>query len=194
MSVLRGLDMNQHQVTIILVAIVIVAIAAIIGFFYVRKRRSQSLRERFGPEYDRVVKQEGDIRRGEAVLAFRTRNREKLLIHPLTPSARTGFAERWQNVQAQFVDDPTNAVTRADQLVNEVMQARGYPMAEFEQQVDVISVDYPVLVNNYRSAHDIAVRHGRGQASTEDLRRALVHYRSLFDELLEERTLQRKGA
>jgi hypothetical protein len=97
-------------------------------------------------------------------------------------------------VQAQFVDDPKNAVTRADRLVNEVMQARGYPVEDFAQQASIISVDYPIVVDNYRSAHDIAARHRRGEASTEDLRRAMVHYRSLFDELLAESTLHRKGA
>jgi hypothetical protein len=97
-------------------------------------------------------------------------------------------------VQAQFVDDPKSAVTRADQLVNEVMQARGYPMGEFDQQASLISVDHPVVVDNYRSAHNIADRHSRGLASTEDLRQAMVHYRSLFDELLEKPILQKKEA
>jgi hypothetical protein len=174
--------------------VALAAVVAFAAFFVARKRRSQKLRERFGPEYDRVVRQEGDVRRGEAVLDFRARRREKLVIHSLTPSSRSDFAEHWRTVQAQFVDDPKNAVTRADRLVNEVMQARGYPVEDFAQQASIISVDYPIVVDNYRSAHDIAARHRRGEASTEDLRRAMVHYRSLFDELLAESTLHRKGA
>jgi len=186
--------MNQHQLMVVLIAVIAVAAIAVVAFLVEQKRRSQRLRERFGPEYDRVVKQEGTIRRAEEVLHFREAKRERLQIRPLSPSSRTSFAERWRTSQAQFVDDPKSAVTNADALVNEVMMARGYPMGEFEQQASLISVDHPVVVNNYRSAHNIAERHSRGQASTEDLRQAMVHYRSLFDELLEEPIPQRKGA
>jgi uncharacterized membrane protein len=186
--------MNQHQLTIVLIAVAAIAAIALVAFMVEQKRRSQRLRERFGPEYDRVVKQEGTVRRGEEVLQFRAAKREKLQIRTLSPSARTGFAERWRSTQAQFVDDPKSAVANADHLVNEVMQARGYPMGEFEQQASLISVDHPIVVNSYRSAHEIAERHNRGQASTEDLRQAMVYYRSLFDELLEEPIPQRKGA
>jgi hypothetical protein len=186
--------MNQHQVVILVAAVVVIAAVAIALFLVQRKRRSQRLRGRFGPEYDRVVKEEGNISRGEEVLEFRASRRDKLQIHALTPSLGAEFAERWRTVQAQFVDDPKSAVGRADQLVNEVMHARGYPMEEFDQQASLISVDHPVVVNNYRSAHSIAARHNRGQASTEDLRQAMVHYRSLFDELLKETIARRKEA
>jgi len=186
--------MNQHQLMLILIAVVVIAVIAIAAFLFEQKRRSQKLRERFGPEYDRVVRQEGTIRRGEEVLQFRAAKREKLQIHPLSPSARTEFAERWRITQAQFVDDPKSAVANSDSLVNEVMQARGYPMGDFEQQASLISVDHPMVVNNYRSAHEIADRHVQGRASTEALRQAMVYYRSLFDELLEVPTPQRKGA
>jgi hypothetical protein len=186
--------MNQHQLMLVLIAVVAIAIIAIAAFLFEQKRRSQRLRERFGPEYDRVIREEGTIRRGEEVLQFRAAKREKLQIRPLSSSARMEFTERWRTTQSQFVDDPKSAVASADHLVNEVMQARGYPMGEFEQQASLLSVDHPIVVNNYRSAHEIAERHSRGQASTEDLRQALVHYRSLFDQLLEEPIPQRKGA
>ncbi len=186
--------MNQNQVLIVLVVIVAVVIVAAIAFITSRRRRSEKLRERFGPEYDRVVKQEGDSRKAEGVLEFREKRREKFRIHPLSAADKSSFAVRWNEVQARFVDDPRGAVTVADALVTEVMQARGYPIGEFEQRAADISVDYPLIVENYRAAHEIALRHNAGQASTEDLRQAMVHYRLLFQELLEERQLQKKGA
>ena len=186
--------MDQHQLTIIVAFIAVVIMIAVIGFLVMRKRRSQTLRERFGPEYDRVIKKEGDVHRGEDVLQFLTKRREKLQILPLSPSNRSDFASRWTSVQSQFVDDPKGAVSRADQLLNEVMQVRGYPVGDFDQRAADISVDHPVVVENYRAAHEIALRHNRGQASTEDLRQAMVHYRSLFDELLEAPLPERKEA
>jgi hypothetical protein len=186
--------MNEHQVTIIVAVVAVLVVGGVIGFLLTRKRRTQLLRERFGPEYDRVVKKEGDVHRGEAVLAFRKERREKLEIKPLSPSTRSDFAMRWTSVQSQFVDDPKGAVSQADHLVSELMQARGYPVGEFDQRAADISVDHPVVVDNYRAAHEIAVRHDRGQASTEDLRKAMVHYRSLFEELLVTSLPERKEA
>jgi FtsZ-interacting cell division protein ZipA len=186
--------MDQHQITILLVVVVAVILIAALGFLLSRKKRSQRLRERFGPEYDRVVRKEGEVGRAEGVLEMRAKRREKLEIRPLAPAMRSDFNERWRSVQSQFVDDPKGSVSRADQLVNEVMRARGYPMGEFEQRAADISVDYPVVVENYRAAHDIALRHNRGQASTEDLRKAMVHYRTLFHELLEDAVPERKEA
>ena len=186
--------MDQHQLTIIVASIAILIVVGVVVFLIVQKRRSQMLRERFGPEYDRVVKKEGDVRRGEDVLQFLAKRREKLQIRELSPSNRSDFAGRWTTVQSQFVDDPKGAVSRADQLVNEVMQVRGYPVGDFDQRAADISVDHPVVVENYRAGHDIALRHNRGQASTEDLRKAMVHYRSLFDELLEDSLPERKEA
>jgi hypothetical protein len=186
--------MDQHQLTILIAVVAAVAVIAIVSFLLIRKRRSQQLRERFGPEYDRVVKTEGEVRKAEGVLEMRAKRREKFDLRPLPAQARADFAERWRVVQAQFVDDPKGSVTRADELVSELMSARGYPMADFEQRAADISVDHPVVVENYRAAHDIAQRHNRGQASTEDLRRAMVHYRSLFDELLENSLPERKEA
>lgn len=186
--------MDQHQLAILMAVVAAAAVIAVVGFVLARKRRSRQLRERFGPEYDRVLKKEGEVRRAEGVLEMRAQRREKFKIRPLAPDDSAKFAERWRGVQSQFVDDPKGSVSRADQLVSEVMEARGYPMADFEQRVADISVDHPVVVENYRAAHDIALRHSRGQASTEDLRRAMVHYRSLFDELLQDSPLERKEA
>jgi len=128
------------------------------------------------------------------VLEFRARRREQFKIHPLSTEAKSSFADRWEQVQARFVDDPRGAVTLADHLITDVIQARGYPIGEFQQQVADLSVDYPVIVDNYRAAHEIAERHRAGQANTEDLRQAMVHYRALFQELIEERHMEKKGA
>ena len=186
--------MNQNQLLVVVVVIIAVVVVAAIAFVTSRKRRSEKLRERFGPEYDRVLQQEGDRRKAEGVLEFREKRREKFKVHPLSETDKASFGVRWREVQARFVDDPRGAVTVADALVTEVMQARGYPIGEFDQRVADISVDHPIVVDNYRAAHGIAVRHSAGQASTEDLRQAMVHYRVLFQELLEERQPQRKGA
>jgi hypothetical protein len=185
---------DQSQIAIVITILVIAVALAIIGWLFARKRRTRQLRERFGPEYDRVVRREGDLRKGEGVLQFRAKKREQLRIVPLSPAVRSDFANRWNKVQSRFVDDPKGAVTDADQLVSEVMHVRGYPVADFEQQADFISVDHPVVVQNYRAGHEIALRHSQGKASTEDLRRAMVHYRSLFEKLLEDSVSQPKEA
>ena len=176
--------MDQHQISIAVAVVVVVAVVAVAAFLITRKRRTQALRERFGPEYDRVVRQEGNASRGEEVLEFRAKRHDKFNIEPLSASAQTQFASRWSNLQPQFVDDPKGSVARADELVTEVMRARGYPMGDFEQRAADISVDHPVVVENYRAAHDIALRHNTGKATTEDLRKAMVHYRALFEDLL----------
>jgi hypothetical protein len=187
--------MDQHQL-VILAAVIIIALIVIAAIAYStsRRRRSVKLKERFGPEYDRVLKQEGDPRKAEGVLEFRQKRREKFKVRPLTATDKASFDIRWREVQARFVDDPRGAVTVADSLVTDVMQARGYPIGEFDQRAADLSVDYPVIVDNYRAAHGIALRHSAGQASTEDLRQAMVHYRTLFQELLDENHSERKGA
>jgi len=131
------------------------------------------------------LKSEGNVRRAEAALAARAKRVEALHIRPLVPEDASRFSASWRGVQARFVDDPKGAVTEADRLVGEVMAARGYPLGEFEQRVADISVDHPDVVMNYRAAREIALLHGRGQATTEDLRQAMVHYRALFKDLLE---------
>jgi hypothetical protein len=186
--------MDQHQLTILVAVVLAIVVIAAVVFVLVKKRRSHQLRARFGPEYDRVLQKEGEVRKAEGVLEMRAQRREKFKIRPLAADSRADFAERWRLVQSQFVDDPKGSVTRADKLVIELMGARGYPMADFDQRVADISVDYPIVVQNYRAAHDIVLRHSRGQASTEDLRKAMVHYRSLFQELLTDSLPERREA
>jgi hypothetical protein len=186
--------MTHNQILVVIVLILAVVAMAAIAFVASRKRRSQRLRERFGPEYDRVVRQEGDARKAEGVLEFREKRREKFNLRALSAADKSSFSARWSEVQARFVDDPRGAVTVADGLVTALMQARGYPIGEFEQRAADISVDHPLVVENYRAANKIAARHKTGQASTEDLRLAMVHYRVLFQELLDERQPQRKEA
>ena len=176
--------MNNPEALLVVVLALIVLIGIALWMFQ-QKRKSEQLRDDFGPEYERAVSETGDRRKAEAELESRRERVEKLQIRALEPSEREQFAERWQSAQAQFVDDPNGAITQADRLVAEVMQARNYPVGEFEQRAADISVDHPTVVEHYRAAHDIALRNEQGQAETEDLRQAMVHYRALFQELLE---------
>ena len=182
----------DQRTAVAFVGIALALLAAIAAWLYMRHRRSKLLRDRFGPEYERVVRQQGNVRRGEGVLEFREKKRETLQIRPLTQTARTDFSNRWNEVQAQFVDDPEGSVAKADGLVSEVMEARGYPVSDFAERADIISVDHPVVVENYRAAHAIAMSRARGQGTTENLRKAMVHYRSLFEELLHDALPERK--
>lgn len=175
----------------VILIIVIIALAAVAVFLWLANRRSLRLRSRFGPEYDRTLEQEGDRRRAERELERREKRVERLHIQSLSPHDRESFLAAWRADQARFVDDPAGAVAEADRLVQDVMRARGYPVAEFEQRVEDISVGHPHLVLNYTAAHQIAMRQQSGQASTEDLRKALVYYRGLFDELLETQEVTR---
>jgi len=169
---------------IVVLIVVVLAIAAAV-WLYMQKRRTQTLRSRFGPEYDRMVEDHGDRNRAEKVLLERQKRVDSFDIKPLPPRDRDRFAQRWQDAQSRFVDNPREAVGDADLLLVEVMKARGYPMGNFEQRAADISVDHPEVVENYRVAHEIALRDRQGKASTEDLRKAMVHYRALFEELLE---------
>jgi hypothetical protein len=184
-----GISMDTTTATVVVVALVVVAF---IAWMYFRQRRSTSLRQKFGPEYERVVSEHGSTRRAEHELARRERRVERLTIRPLPAVERARYAERWNVEQARFVDEPRAAISGADRLVEEVMRARGYPIGEFEQRAADISVDHPQVIESYRAAHDIAVRESRGEASTEDLRKAMVYYRGLFEDLLEDRDA-RKG-
>jgi hypothetical protein len=166
--------------------IVVVAILAVALWMFSARRRHQHLRERFGPEYDRTVGTTGSTGRAEAALLEREKRVSKYQIRALTHEERTRFTDTWQRVQAQFVDDPAGAVTEADVLVTELMTTRGYPMSDWDQRVDDLSVDHANVVHHYREAREIASRHARGAASTEDLRQAVVHYRALFTDLLDD--------
>ena len=176
------------------VAIALILIAGVAIWFVLRHRRSRNLRDRFGPEYDRVVQREGNVRRGEGVLEFREKRRDGLHIQPLSAADHRSFSMRWNDVQGRFVDDPEGSVNDADHLLNEVMQARGYPVTNFPEQAELISVDHPVVVENYRAAHALASNRAQGQVTTEGLRKAMVHYRTLFDELLRDSLPARKEA
>jgi hypothetical protein len=170
----------------VVAAIVVLAILAGIGMWlWERQRKSSRLRERFGPEYDRVTARVGDKRQAENVLESHEKRVEKLQIRPLTEDERNRYGNAWSSAQAQFVDDPGGAIRQADRLLIEVMETRGYPMADFDRRAADISVDHPNTVNDYRTAHAIAQRQERGEASTEDLREAMLRYRSLFNELLQ---------
>jgi hypothetical protein len=172
--------------TRLLIIIVVAAVAvAAVAWWYVQTRRREHLRARFGPEYERAVREAGDQTKAEAMLTHRERRIAKLKIRALEPEESSRFREAWRRVQARFVDDPKGAVTEADRLITEVMSARGYPMTDWEQRVADISVDHPRVCEHYRQGHDIALRHERGEASTEDLRQAMMHYRDLFAELVE---------
>ena len=175
----------------LLVVVAIVIVAGVV-WYELRKKRSTALRTRFGPEYEHVVRSTGDVRKAEATLEARARRVEQLSIRTLAPEDASRFAATWHQIQERFVDDPKGAVTAADRLVGEVMHARGYPLGDFDQRVADISVDHSNVVVNYRAARDIARRHARGEASTEDLRQAMVHYRALFNDLLEARVADRR--
>lgn len=173
--------------TLVIAAVVVIAVvAAIVLWMYSSRRRRTHLQERFGPEYHRAVGTTGSATAAETALLEREKRVSKYHIRALTPSERSHFTNLWQHVQSQFVDDPGTAVAQADLLVTEVMTTRGYPMTDWEKRVEDLTVDHAGVCHHYREAKDIAGRHSRGAASTEDLRQALVHYRSLFSELLDD--------
>jgi hypothetical protein len=167
---------------ILIVVAVLVVIAVI--WAVLRRRRTSELRQTFGPEYDRTVNETDSRRRAESELAARRDRRQQLDIRPLTPAARARYEDRWRQIQMAFVDDPSGALGDADEAVIVVMRERGYPMDDFEQRASDLSVDHPDVVQNYRAAHGIAMANDQGRASTEDLRQAMVHFRSLFEDLL----------
>jgi hypothetical protein len=177
----------------IMIAAVVVAVIAIVAIVMRQQRRRTELRESFGPEYERAVAREGDVRKGESELMARRERRAELDIRPLSPESRTAYARSWEQTQARFVDNPATALAQADALIIAVMGERGYPMDDFDRRTEDISVDHPDVVQHYRAAHDISVRLDEDPnasasstaVSTEDLRQGLVHYRALFRELLE---------
>lgn len=170
----------------VIVIVAIVLIALVVGALVLaRQRRSQQLQEGFGPEYERTVSERGDRKEAEAELLERRKRHDRFEIRELDAAARDRYADRWRSAQRRFVDQPGPAVGEADALVMEVMRDRGYPVAdEFEQRAADVSVDHPEVVEHYRAAHEISGRATTGEASTEDLRQAMVHFRGLFVELL----------
>lgn len=181
--------MNLHLLDTNLIVLFAAALLIIVALIWliVRKRRNTTagLRKKFGPEYDRAVLVHGAGRKAESKLEDREKRVEKFNIRDLDPIERERFSKQWELVQSRFVDSPKGAVTEADVLVSSLMKARGYPISDFDQRAADISVDHPRVVENYRSAHEIALRVGKDAATTEDLRTAMIHYRSLFEELLQ---------
>jgi hypothetical protein len=173
--------MNQ---TLLLVG-VIVALLVVVGWLLYERRRSDQLRAEFGPEYKRAVDATGDRRAAETELRERQERVEALDIRPLPAADREAYAQEWRQVQAKFVDEPGSAIMEADALIRGVMEARGYPVADFEQRVADISVGHANVVDHYRAAHEIASRRDDARIDTEALRQAMVHYRALFEDLLE---------
>jgi hypothetical protein len=169
----------------IVIAVVVAIVILAIVWSAMRSKRTRALQDTFGNEYDRTVDQAGGRRAAERDLRERQKQHDELDIRPLTPESRDRYVQRWQSTQARFVDDPRGAVAEADRLVQEVMLERGYPTKDFERRVADISVDHPNLVEKYRNADGIARRSERGEASTEDMRHSVRHYRALFAELLD---------
>ncbi len=165
--------------------VVIAAIAIVVARSANRRKRTERLKERFGPEYERTLGETGEQRAAEDELAARERRRDKLKIVALSPQAREKYAASWRAVQTAFIDNPSSAVGDADRLVTEVMRERGYPIDDFDQRAADISVDHPAVVDNYRAAHRISLSQQQGNVDTEEERQAFVHYRALFEKLLE---------
>jgi hypothetical protein len=179
-------EISTTQIALVVAVVVLVA-AGIAIWFSMRKRRTEKLRNQFGgAEYSRAVEEGGSRRKAEAALGERADRVEGMHIRTLAPGDRARFVESWGKVQGRFVDSPGGSVTEADQLLGDVMSNRGYPVSDFEQRAADISVDHPLVIENYRAAHQIALRQALGQASTEDLRQAMIHYRTLFEGLVGE--------
>jgi hypothetical protein len=175
----------METVVIVAIVLIVAAIGLYVFMSWRQKRRTESLRGQFGPEYDRALGDKGDRKSAESDLMARSDRRSKLEIRPLDPAARDRYLESWRDTQANFVDDPGRAIREADALIILVMRDRGYPIDDFEQRSADVSVDHPTVVENYRAAHAVSQANDRSEATTEDLRQAMVHYRELFRDLLE---------
>jgi hypothetical protein len=180
--------MNTNYLIIggVLILVVLVAILTVIGS---RRQRSKGLKEKYGPEYDRILQSTGDEKKARAELEQRQKHVETLNIRPLSTSEDERYQAEWKAIQAKFVDQPGQATVEADALIMEVMRLRGYPVSDFEQRAADLSVNYPALVSNYRLAREIAMKNEQHMANTEELRQAFIYYRSLFDELLKEEVM-----
>jgi hypothetical protein len=183
----------SHTAFIVLAVMVIAAVVAIA--LLMKTKRSRHLKTRFGPEYNRALESTGNNKRvAEAKLEKLEKRVHSFNLIPLMPEARSEFTAEWKKIQSQFVDDPKVALAEADQLIQKMMTARGYPTAEFEQRAADISVDHPLVVEHYRAGHEIALRHAQGRATTEDMRQAMIHYRNLFTDLAGEPEVARAAA
>jgi hypothetical protein len=174
---------------IIAVVLVLVIVGALLGPVFARRKRSDRFHDQFGTEYDRTVESMGNEKKAQTELDKRRKYVEALNIHPLSSSERERYLADWTAVQSKFVDEPGQAIIDADHLIMEVMQMRAYPVSDFEQRAADVSVSYPALVSNYRAARVIALKNERHEAATEELRQAVIYYRSLFDELLKSETV-----
>ncbi|HET8660504.1 MAG TPA: hypothetical protein VFM55_16060 [Micromonosporaceae bacterium] len=183
--------MSGTQIALVIVIIVIV-VAAAAGAWALARRRA--LRQRFGPEYERVVSEQDSVRAAERELRERERKHGELELNELSPESRQQYAESWAQVQAQFVDEPTQAVGAAHQLVTDLVRERGYPTEDHDEQLAHLSVEHARTLGHYRDAHEIYLRNERGEATTEQLRQALVHYRALFADLLGEDPVPPNGS
>jgi hypothetical protein len=170
---------------LIIVVVVLVITGIVLALVFSGRKRLQRLKEKFGPEYDRTVQTAGNEKKAQAELNERRKHVDDLNIRPLSTSESEGYLAQWKAVQSKFVDEPGQATVEADHLITEVMKMRNYPVSEFEQRAADLSVNYPNLVSNYRLAREIAIKNEQHSANTEELRQAMIHYRSLFDELLE---------
>src|ERR1039458_10208913 len=175
------MNLNLLDPKVIVLAVVLIAIVGVLVGLYVhnRRRTTAGLRKKFGSEYDRAVLAHGSERKAESKLEDREKRVEKLKLRDLDSTEHERYWKQWEAVQSRFVDSPKGAVAEADDLVSSVMKTRGYPVSDFDQRAADISVDHPRVVENYRYAHEIALRLGKDQATTEDLRTAMIHYRSL---------------
>jgi|BarGraIncu00222A_1022003.scaffolds.fasta_scaffold50933_3 hypothetical protein len=179
------MDTMNTQTWIILGVAAVIVLIALAAYLLYQKKQSRGLQERFGPEYGRAVKELGSRTQAETELKARQKRVEHFNIVPLAPAEAARFGQAWKTLQINFVDNPKAVVVQADELVRDLLLKRGYPMGDFERRAADISVDHPAVVANYRAAQVIAARNQRGEADTEELRKAVVHYRALFDELLE---------
>jgi hypothetical protein len=179
------MDLSPLDIKLIVIAVAVVLFVAALSWLYMRKRKSTALRQKFGSEYNRAVLVHGSERKAETTLTDREKRVEKFTIRELDSFEHERFAKQWDEVQARFVDSPKGAVLQADDLVSALMNTRGYPISDFDQRAADISVDHPKVVENYRSAHEIAMRVGKSEATTDELRAAMIHYRALYEELMQ---------
>ncbi|HMD89129.1 MAG TPA: hypothetical protein VKF38_08200 [Anaerolineaceae bacterium] len=178
--------MNATYYYIIGVVLVLVIIGAILAPIFARRKRSDNFHDKYGSEYDHTVETMGNEKKAQTELVERQKHVDALNIRPLSVNEHQRYLADWTAVQAKFVDEPGQATVEADHLIMEVMQVRNYPVSDFEQRAADVSISYPALVSNYRAARVIALKNEKHQANTEELRQAMIYYRSLFDELLAE--------